>query len=94
MFSAFHSPAAWLSLRGRLVGETNPETPELLQDFRALRTEMQAVGMFQSSKLYYAYKVRCSALLQEHFGEKAYLLLLPEREQRGDRHPVSGHTAL
>lgn len=58
MFSAFHSPAAWQSLRGRVIGEAAVETPELLQDFRALRSEMLAAGLFQSSKLYYAFKVR------------------------------------
>ncbi len=58
VFSAFHSPQAWQTLRSRQIGTCTEEAPRLLEDFRAMRTEMQSAGLFQSSKAYYAFKVR------------------------------------
>ena len=56
MFAAFHAGATWQLLRARQIGACSDVSPELLQDFRRLRAEMQAAHMFQSSKLYYAWK--------------------------------------
>ena len=57
VFSAFHAPASWLLLRELCVGEC-PDAPAdtLLADFRALRAQMTAERLFESSKLFYAWK--------------------------------------
>jgi hypothetical protein len=56
VFAAFHAGATWQLLRARQIGACSDVSPELLQDFRRLRAEMQAAHMFQSSKLYYSWK--------------------------------------
>ena len=61
VFSAFHAGATWQLLRARQIGACSDVSPELLQDFRRLRAEMQAAKLFQSNKLYYAWK--CSSNL-------------------------------
>jgi len=61
VFSAFHAGSTWQLLRARLIGACTDVSPELLQDFRRLRADMQAARLFESSKLYYAWK--CSSNL-------------------------------
>ena len=61
MFSAFHAGATWQLLRARQIGACTDVSPELLQDFRRLRADMQTAHLFQSNKLYYAWK--CSSNL-------------------------------
>ena len=56
MFSAFHAGSTWQLLRARLIGTCTDVSPELLQDFRRLRADMQAARLFESSKLYYVWK--------------------------------------
>ena len=57
VFSAFHSPAAWKWLQPLQVGLLSEPPSALLEDFRALRSEMLASGLFESSKSYYVMKV-------------------------------------
>jgi Cytochrome b5-like Heme/Steroid binding domain len=66
VFSAFHSPAAWKWLQPLQVGLLSGAPAELLADFRKLRSEMQASGLFNSSKAYYVMKVRSSAAVGSH----------------------------
>ena len=61
MFSAFHAGSTWQLLRARQIGTCADISPELLQDFRRLRADMQSARLFESSKLYYAWK--CSSNL-------------------------------
>ena len=61
VFSAFHAGSTWQLLRARLIGTCTDVSPELLQDFRRLRADMQTARLFESSKLYYAWK--CSSNL-------------------------------
>jgi len=58
VFSAFHSPAAWSTLKALQVGTCSSESAPLLEDFRRLRSDMQAAGLFDSSKAYYVMKAR------------------------------------
>ena len=58
VFSAFHAGSTWALLRARQIGTCDDAAPELLQDFRRLRADMQTARLFESSKLYYAWKVR------------------------------------
>ncbi len=57
MFAAFHAASTWQLLRTRQVGTCSDAAPELLEDFRRLRADMQAARLFESNKLYYAWKV-------------------------------------
>jgi len=59
VFAAFHSPVSWKWLQPLQIGFVSQEVPAVLQDFRRLRSEMLADGLFESSKLYYVMKV-CS----------------------------------
>jgi hypothetical protein len=58
VFSAFHAACTWQLLRARQIGTCDDATSDLLVDFRRLRADMQAAGLFESNKLYYVFKVR------------------------------------
>ena len=59
MFAAFHAGSTWQLLRARQIGVcSDAPASDLLQDFRRLRADMHASRLFESSKLYYAWKVR------------------------------------
>lgn len=58
VFSAFHGQSTWLTLRERLVGTCiDAEEEGIVKDFRELRARMQQDRMFDSSPLYYVWKV-------------------------------------
>ena len=61
VFSAFHAGTTWQLLRARQIGTCTDVSPDLLLDFRRLRADMQAARLFDSNKLYYAWK--CSSNL-------------------------------
>jgi len=61
VFAAFHAATSWQLLRPRLIGACSDAATEMQQDFRRLRSDMQAAGLFRSSKAFYAYK--CSSTL-------------------------------
>ncbi|KAK9811695.1 hypothetical protein WJX72_008543 [[Myrmecia] bisecta] len=59
VFACFHAQTTWSQLRPFHVGDVVAEepVPELLKDFRELRTKLQQEGMFRSNKWYYLFKV-------------------------------------
>lgn len=59
VFSNFHGSSTWNLLKKFEIGEYQQEepTPELLKDFRELRSSMVRNRLFESNKLYYAYKL-------------------------------------
>mmetsp|Transcript_43983 Transcript_43983/g.71559 ORF Transcript_43983/g.71559 Transcript_43983/m.71559 type:complete len:449 (+) Transcript_43983:188-1534(+) len=58
VFSAFHSTHAFGMLKEYMIGSvTDLQPPEVIREFRALRASLQKQRMFESSKLYYAYKI-------------------------------------
>eukprot|EP00271_Cylindrocystis_brebissonii_P008547 TRINITY_DN22928_c0_g1_i1.p1 TRINITY_DN22928_c0_g1~~TRINITY_DN22928_c0_g1_i1.p1 ORF type:complete len:451 (-),score=73.08 TRINITY_DN22928_c0_g1_i1:1145-2497(-) len=59
VFSVFHSVETWSRLKQFYVGEYIQEeaVPEVVRDFRTLRSEMVRLHFFDSNKLFYAYKV-------------------------------------
>lgn len=59
VFSTFHAKSTWAMLEGLRVGDLvdGDDSPEIIRDFRKLRSEFTKQGFFESSKAYYAYKL-------------------------------------
>ncbi|KAL3692131.1 hypothetical protein R1sor_005782 [Riccia sorocarpa] len=57
-FKLFHPPRAYQQLKEVYIGDVHNDdpVPELLKDYRDLRTALQRAQMFKSNKLYYASK--------------------------------------
>jgi acyl-lipid Delta6-acetylenase / acyl-lipid (9-3)-desaturase len=89
VFAAFHAPETWGLLKQFLIGDLevvgaqasspspkNAAASPLLADFRALRADMKARGLFVASVPYYAWKAASTVAL----GATAAACLLSARE--------------
>jgi hypothetical protein len=64
VFAAFHEPKTWGRLKEFKIGtveDPDAKATALIKDFREMRKEMVADGLFKASMPYYCFKVRRAA---------------------------------